>query len=115
MPAATNRIESRITVVSNALNDMAYGNPKIVVSRRGCPTLREGFLGEYHYRRLKVIGDEKYVDTPNKTHPYSDIHDAAQYAVIRILSEAVGFEYKNEPHFHRNAYADKDKSKVTGY
>lgn len=114
-PSSTNRIEARIMSVSNALNEMACGQAKILVSRKGCPSLREGFLGEYHYRRLKVIGDEKYVDTPNKTHPYSDIHDAAQYIVIRLFDESKIRNYERESTYRRPTYADREKSKVTGY
>ena len=42
--------------------------------------LRKGFAGGYHYRRLKVAGDERYHDEPNKN-GFSHVHDALQYAL----------------------------------
>ena len=42
--------------------------------------LRKGFAGGYHYRRLKVAGDERYHDEPNKNE-FSHVHDALQYAL----------------------------------
>ena len=42
--------------------------------------LRKGFAGGYHYRRVKVAGDERYHDEPNKN-AFSHVHDALQYAL----------------------------------
>ncbi len=103
-PAKTNKVDIRISSVSSSLNELVRGKPRIVVSKAGCHCLREGFLGEYHYRRLRIIGDEKYVDYPEKTHPYSDIHDAAQYIVMRILDEE-GIKYWEEDYRH---YSDRN-------
>lgn len=102
LPAKTNKVDIRISAVSSSLNELVRGKPRIVVSKAGCPYLREGFLGEYHYRRLRVIGDEKYVDYPEKTHPYSDVHDAAQYIVMRILDdEGIRYEEENYRNYAR--------------
>uniref|UniRef100_A0A6M3J1C3 Putative terminase n=1 Tax=viral metagenome TaxID=1070528 RepID=A0A6M3J1C3_9ZZZZ len=70
--ASTNRIGARIAAVADNLNLLVQGKPKLCISRQGCPKLRQGFLGKYNYRRLRVIGEEKYQDVPNKTHPFSD-------------------------------------------
>jgi hypothetical protein len=114
--SSTNRIDARISSVTNILNVLIGGRPRLLVSRDGCPLLREGFLGEYHYRRLKVIGDDKFVDEPNKTHPYSDLHDALQYIVIRICEEArINFDSYSSHHYHSSKVNDETKSKVTGY
>lgn len=116
--AATNHVEKRINSVVNALNMLVSGRPRFVISKRGCPMLREGFLGEYHYRRLKIIGEDKFIDQPNKTHPYSDIHDAVQYVVMYICDETGLNELYNRNIPSRqqlyNAYNTR-KSKVTGY
>jgi hypothetical protein len=45
-----------------------------------CKVLRKGFAGGYHYRRLKVAGDDRYQDQPNKNE-FSHVHDALQYAL----------------------------------
>jgi hypothetical protein len=110
----TNHVEPRIAAVINNLDRLIMGKPAYLVSRIGCPTLREGFLGEYTYRRLKVVGDEKYVEKPDKVHPYSDIHDCNQYIDIMINDELGIKPYRNEskPNF---AYDEEDRSVITGY
>src|SRR4051812_27103138 len=45
-----------------------------------CKVLRKGFAGGYHFKRVKVTGDERYHDTPNKNE-FSHVHDALQYAL----------------------------------
>lgn len=111
-PARTNHIEPRISCVKNAQDRLSRGRSFYVISRKGCPLLREGMLGEYHYRRLKVVGEEKYVDTPNKVHPYSDIADADQYATMRIYDET-GLKQEVLPVY--TEHNEEHKSKVTGY
>jgi hypothetical protein len=115
--ARTNHVEPRISCVQNALDRLHKGRPFYVVSRQGCPTLREALIGEYHYRRLKVVGDEKYVDQPNKVHPYSDIADADQYATMAIYDDE-GFKMYEEEARRRvlpDGYNNEDRSNVTGY
>jgi hypothetical protein len=110
----TNHVEPRISAVINNLDRLVMGKSGYLVSRKGCPTLREGFLGEYTYRRLKVIGDEKYVEKPDKVHPYSDIHDCNQYIDILINDELGLKSFK--PEAKRNfTYDEEDRSTITGY
>jgi len=110
----TNHIEPRISCVSSALDRLNKGRPFYVISRKGCPTLREAMIGEYHYRRLKVVGDEKYVDIPNKVHPYSDIADADQYATMKIYDDEGIFDDRiaYDPNY---TYNEQHRSKITGY
>jgi hypothetical protein len=97
-----------------ALNRLNKGKPFYVISRQGCPTLREAMLGEYHFRRLKVVGDEKYVDAPNKVHPYSDIADADQYATMRICDDE-GVKFEDDHYNPKTEHYEKQRSKITGY
>jgi len=115
-PCRTNSVDIRISAVKSVLDKLINGKPRYIVSRKGCPMLRDGFLGEYHYRRLSVVGDEKYVDTPNKTHPYSDIHDANQYSVIKICDEE-GIKNFNtwEDINYKQSFKESTRSHVTGY
>ena len=39
---------------------------------------RAGFQGGYCYRRMRVTGDERYTDKPDKNR-YSHVHDGLQY------------------------------------
>jgi hypothetical protein len=50
-----------------------------MLDSEACPTLKTGFLGGYHYRRIQVSG-ERFDNRPNKN-KFSHVHDALQYAV----------------------------------
>lgn len=83
--AATNNLTKRLESVRYFLNRLSDGQPSILISREGCPTLRKGFLGDYHYRRIATAGEARYHDEPNKnkaSHP----HDALQYCAMRFCS-----------------------------
>ena len=108
----TNKVENRLVAQSETFNKLVNGKPFHVISRKGCPTLREGYLGEYCYRRLKVVGEEKYVDQPDKVHPYSDVHDASQYNTIRMCQD-LGIEKQIYPHLR--SYEDTTRNVYTGY
>jgi len=112
-PCRSNRIEPRISCISNALTRLYKGKPFYIVSRKGCPILREALIGEYHYRRLKVIGDEKYLDVPNKIHPYSDIADADQYATMKICDDEDFFYSRSST--KQYTYDEGHRSQITGY
>lgn len=85
LPAVTNDPINRINAVKSFITKLNHkGKPCLQLSRSGCPTLRKGFMGDYHFRKLRVTGEEKYEEKPNKTHPISDIHDAVQYVSLRI-------------------------------
>jgi len=76
--AITNAIVSRIESVKYFLTRLTDGFAALLVCRKGAPVTRKGFLGDYHHRRLAVVGEERYQETPNKnkaSHP----HDACQY------------------------------------
>jgi hypothetical protein len=84
-PAMTNSVQMRIDAVTKRLMGItAKGQPKIVISRQGCPQLRKGFNGKYYYRRVQVIGEDRYTEEPHKIHPFSDVHDALQYICLYV-------------------------------
>lgn len=84
-PARTNKIETRINTMEIYLRRLVdEGIPGFILSKQECPTLHDGFLGAYHYKKLQVVGDGNYKDVPEKNHPYSDIHDCAQYAALHF-------------------------------
>lgn len=84
-PAITNNPIQRIDAVKDFLSSLSIGKPSLILSKKGCPILRDGFLGKYHYKRLRVLNTNAYQDKPNKIHPVSDIHDALQYVALRII------------------------------
>ena len=85
--ATTNEITARVQAVVSFLTKMDKYSA-LSVSKRGCPVLREGFVGEYKFKELKTI-EQKFVDTPEKSHPISDIHDCGQYAALHFISNMV--------------------------
>ena len=62
------------------LSKLSDGKPMFMVDPC-CPVLRKGFNGGYKYRRIQVVGEERYADEPNKN-KYSHPHDALQYAAM---------------------------------
>jgi hypothetical protein len=117
--AVTNKLEPRISSVRNALNEFFNKQPKILISRQGCPKLREGFLGEYYYKRLKVIGEDRHQEVPYKSHPYSDLQDCFQYFVIDFAGNNYTFteDERQEEYETQQAMKTREqhKSTVTGY
>lgn len=90
-PANTNDLEPRIGSVRYFLNGMVDGQPKMIVSRAGCPKLVKGFVKDYMYKRISVGGEERYKEIPHKNMA-SHLQDALQYIALefaanRILAE----------------------------
>lgn len=114
-PARTNNIDKRLAAVTEFLTALTpTGAPRFLVSRLGCPKLREGFLGAYHYKKLFVIGEERYKETPDKdNHPFSDIHDCNQYICL-FVGDTV-FAEMDTPDWRDLTYYEHGKSEVGGY
>jgi hypothetical protein len=117
-PGITNKIDLRINGVSRFLNKLVGGKPAIVISRDGCMQLRKGFNGKYFYRRLKVIGEERYTDEPYKNHPFSDVHDALAY-ICGWLNKELSFDIDEQAEYDA-MYRFRQKrvygsNKITGY
>jgi hypothetical protein len=86
--ARTNKIEPRLASVNNLLGRInSAGKPTLLISKIGCPNLRDGFNGEYKHQSRMINGQEEYLDAPDKVHPYSDIHDSLQYVALEFVEE----------------------------
>ena len=101
------------SAVRDFLNILVDGKPGFVISRKGCPKLRQGFNGKYAYKRLKVIGEERYQDVPDKNHPHSDIHDCLQYIAMHFKIFENAFD--EEDYVYEEDEEFKGKSIVGGY
>jgi hypothetical protein len=88
-------LDVRLEAVKQLLTRMVDGKPAIVISHR-CKTLRKGFSGHYKYRRMQT-SVEKYTDKPDKTHPWSDIHDGLQYLATRLFGVFMSGEFTAPP------------------
>jgi len=85
---ASNNLNRRIESVRKGLTTLIDGEPALIVNKKGCPVLHEGFMGGYYYRPILVRDqmDERYAQEPEKN-KYSHPHDALQY----ICEEVFGY------------------------
>ena len=70
-PAPSNDPKLRAESITNALGRMISGKPGVMIHKR-CKALRKGLAGDWHYRRVQVVGQDRYRDTPDKndsSHP----------------------------------------------
>lgn len=88
LAARSNKLEPRIGAVRYFLNLMVDGKPAILISRENCPTLRKGFIRDYKYNRLKISGEERYKEEPDKNFA-SHIQDALQYITMEFASNVL--------------------------
>jgi hypothetical protein len=79
-PAPSNDPVLRREAIANRMTRLERGRPAFLLSPT-CKMLRKGLMGAYKYRRLKVSGDERYTDVPDKN-IYSHICEAQQYAAL---------------------------------
>lgn len=62
------------------LERMIDGQPGLIVDP-SCKTIRKGLSSKYIYKRLQVVGDEKFHEKPDKNF-WSHICEAAQHAMV---------------------------------
>lgn len=90
-PGRTNDIQPRIDAVKYFLTRMAGGEPSFLMDKKECPTLRKGFLGEYKYKRLRLLNEERYQDKPDKNY-VSHPHDALHYGALEFSVFGAGYK-----------------------
>lgn len=79
-PAPTNDFTVRTEVVAAALRRMIDGEPGFLI-HPDCKVTRKGMQGAYAFNRVKVAGDERYRDMPNKN-AFSHPCEAGQYQML---------------------------------
>lgn len=62
------------------LSRLVDGEPGLLIDP-GCRTLRKGLSSKFIYKRVQVVGDEKYHDVPDKNF-WSHICEAAEHAMV---------------------------------
>lgn len=72
------------------LNKLSGGQPMFVLDPC-CAVLRKGFNGGYKYRRIQVVGEERFTEEPMKN-SYSHPHDALQYVAMETGGLQAGKE-----------------------
>ena len=79
-PAPTNDAVIRREAVAGLLTKLIDGVPALLIHPR-CKRLRKALAGGYCYRRIKVAGDGRYRDLPDKT-LHSHVAEALEYLLV---------------------------------
>ncbi len=80
-PAPSNAVILRRAAVANPCGRICGdGRPALLVSPKA-KMIRKGLAGGFQFRRLKVAGDERYTDEPDKN-VYSHPVEALEYALL---------------------------------
>jgi len=85
-PAPTNNIDARLSAVEALLYQQRDGGPALIIDRDKCPALVRALNGAYRFGKTKE-GITRPL--PEKLHPWSDVADALQYAVMTVNSGLV--------------------------
>lgn len=80
MPAMTNEFVARREAVAGYLTKLIDGEPAFLVDPKA-RNIRKGMNGGYCFKRMQIVGSERYRDVPDKN-IYSHSHDALQYAAL---------------------------------
>lgn len=87
--AKSNLIDPRVEAQKDFLNKMVEGQPKFLLSRNGCPVLREAMISKYCYTEVQGKNEGTFRDIPDKTHPHSDIADCGQYTAMEYAGDGI--------------------------
>ncbi len=79
-PGKSNAWLPRRGSVAWFLSKLSGGQPMFLIDPC-CKVLRKGLNGGYKYRRIQVIGEERFTEEPMKN-SYSHPHDALQYVAM---------------------------------
>lgn len=80
VPAFTNDFSVRTEAYAAPMRRLIDGKPGFLI-HPDCKVSRKGLAGAYNFRRMKVAGDERYRDQPDKN-MYSHPCEAGQYMVM---------------------------------
>jgi hypothetical protein len=84
-PAPTQDFPMRREAVAWFLTKLTDGEPGFLLDP-SCKMIREGFMGGYHYRKMRASdSSDKYADTPDKNE-HSHIADGVQYLCCYLRS-----------------------------
>lgn len=79
-PAFTNDFSVRSEAVAACLGRVIDGQPGFLIHPQ-CKVTRKGLQGAYAFRRMQIVGEERYRDVPDKTR-WSHPCEALQYLVM---------------------------------
>lgn len=80
----SNEIGLRLDAVKAELRGYLEPDTTLLICQQRCPLLVEGLEGKYRYKRRNERASTEYEEKPEKTHPWADIVDALQYAILGV-------------------------------
>jgi hypothetical protein len=86
-PAPTNDLEPRLRAVEQLFLRSINGGGAILIDGVNCPQLVHALKFNYRYKRKKT-GDLD--ETPDKSHPWSDLADCLQYLALGVNGNYIG-------------------------
>jgi hypothetical protein len=89
--AITNNFTARRDAVARFLTMLVDGKPGMLVSPN-CHYLIKGFISGYHYRKMKLGGQDNMFALKPEKNIYSHPHDALQYACLKLANASAGIE-----------------------
>ena len=70
----------RREALAEPLSRMIDGEPGMLIDP-GCKTIRKGLSSKFIYKRIQIVGDEKFHDKPDKNF-WSHICEALEHAMV---------------------------------
>lgn len=115
-PAVTNDFTIRREAIAHPLTRIIDGHPGLLISPR-CARLRKALAGGYCYKRMKVSGDDRYHDKPDKN-MHSHVAESLGYGLMGV-GEGVSLvqgelEHEDERH-HGFTPVMSGRSRICGY
>ena len=80
----SNELVMRLDAIKAELRGHLEADTHLLACPKRCPMLLEGFDGKFKYKRKAAAAGGGFQEDPEKTHPWSDVHDAAQYLVLGV-------------------------------
>ena len=79
-PTATNEWRTRREALAMPMGRLIDGKPGLLVNR-SCVRTRKALVGGYHFKRIAIAGQERFMEAPYKNE-HSHIGDATAYALL---------------------------------
>lgn len=86
-PAPTNDLEPRLRACEQMFLRATDGGPSVMIDAEGCPLLVTAMKSKYRYKRKKA---GELDESPEKTHPWSDLADDLQYMCLSMSNNHIG-------------------------
>lgn len=77
----SNELGMRLDAVKLELRGYTEADTHLIICPERCPLFIEGFDGKYRFKRRPDSASTEYEEQPEKTHPWSDLHDAGGYLI----------------------------------